>query len=498
MAPHTDPWMAADGLRGLADNTTSAVIALLSLIAVVVLGYGLVRAIIMNRRPQIVVADLVAPSTAAELAEAATLSSVLRQYVQRQITDQRAQITRIGKDIIAPASRELELKVEDAAVDQIQHAANDWIATLQAALRAVAPDTADRFLGLFSAILPPPRGVSVRVGLIQRGTGAAQRVGASVEVVRLDGRPFASEIFWEPLSALPAAADSQPGSTERILGLFDPVTRWIAVRLVLTLMVSSSRRVTRETRQGLRQLLAGGLFLLAMRDFPDQALTFGEQACAELERARQLLPQIPLPVETLAGVYERMGWARQKADEPAQASANFRTAATLWQDAENLTRDGGDAAKPKLTRVRDRRLKAQLESGDPAVCRTALAELKFISAPTTLMADRVWLYNRACLYAQASKADTGADYQHCALLWLGRVLMQYRDSSMWDYAAHHDPELEPIHSILGPFLVCLRGLISDSPAQLKHEDAEALLMQAIDHASARSEDHSTDPDFSTS
>lgn len=86
--------MAADGLRGLADNTTSAVIALLSLIAVVVLGYGLVRAIIMNRRPQIVVADLVAPSGAAELAEAATLSAVLRQYVQRQINDQRAQIGR--------------------------------------------------------------------------------------------------------------------------------------------------------------------------------------------------------------------------------------------------------------------------------------------------------------------------------------------------------------------------------------------------------------------
>ena len=322
----------------------------------------------MNRRPQIVVSDLVAPSGAAELAEAATLSSVLRQYVQRQINDQHAQITRIGKEIIAPASRELELKVDGAAVDQIQRAASDSIATLQAALRAVAPDTADRFLGLFSAILPPPRGLSVGVGLIQRGTGAAQRVGASVEVVRLDGRPFASEIFWQPLPASPNSAAPQPGSTERILSLLDPVTRWIAVRLVLTLMVSPRRRVTRQARQGLRQLLAGGLFLQAMRDFPDQALSFGEQACTELEQARLLLPQIPLPVETLAGVYERMGWARQKADEPAHASADFRTAATLWQDAENLTRDRTDGGGGNLTRVLDRRLKAQLESGDPALC----------------------------------------------------------------------------------------------------------------------------------
>lgn len=452
----------------------------------------------MNRRPQIVVSDLVAPSGAAELAEAATLSSVLRQYVQRQINDQHAQITRIGKEIIAPASRELELKVDGAAVDQIQRAASDSIATLQAALRAVAPDTADRFLGLFSAILPPPRGLSVGVGLIQRGTGAAQRVGASVEVVRLDGRPFASEIFWQPLPASPNSAAPQPGSTERILSLLDPVTRWIAVRLVLTLMVSPRRRVTRQARQGLRQLLAGGLFLQAMRDFPDQALSFGEQACTELEQARLLLPQIPLPLETLAGVYERMGWARQKADEPAHASADFRTAATLWQDAENLTRDRTDGGGGNLTRVLDRRLKAQLESGDPALCRTALTELKSISAPAALLTNRVWLYNRACLYAQASKTDTDADYLQCALLWLGRALMYYRDSGMWDYAEHHDPELAPIRSILGPFLICLRRLISDDPAQLEQEDAESLLIQTIDLVSARQQGHAVDPDFRTS
>jgi hypothetical protein len=484
MPPQTEPWIAVYGLRGLTDNITSTVIALLSLIAVVVLGYGLVRAIVMNRRPQIVVADLVAPDGSAELAEAATLSSVLRQYVQRQIYDQRTQITRIGEDVIANASGELELQVDDdTALDQIQRAASDSIATLQAALRAVTPDTADRFLGLFSAILPPPRGVSVSVGLIQRGTGAAQRVGASVEVVRLDGRPLASEIFWEPLPALRETSADQAGITERILALLEPVTRWIAVRLVLTLMVSPRRRVGRPARQGLRQLLVGGLFLQAMREFPDQALTFGEQACAELERARRLLPQLPLPVETLAGVHERMGWARQKVGEPAQASAEFRTAATLFQDAENLTRDDADAAEAKLARALDRRLKAQLESGDPPLCKAALTELKSVSAPAALLTNRVWLYNRACLYAQASKVDASADYQQRALVWLGRALIYYSDSGMWDYAEHDDPELMPIRSILGPFLMCLRRLISQDPAQLKQEDAEALVTQAIGYAS---------------
>jgi hypothetical protein len=483
MPLHAELWIASGSLRGVADNTTSTIVALLLLIAVVVLVYGLIRAIVMNRRPQIIVADLTAPAGNAELAEAVTLSSVVRQYAQRQINDQRAQITRIGTEILAPASRELELRMDDAAVDQIQHAARDSIGTLLAALRAVAPDSADRFLGLFTVILPPPRGVSVGVALLQRGAGAAPRVGVSVEIVRLNGRPLASEIFWEPLPALPGTPAAQPGSTERILSLVEPVTRWIAVRLLLELMVSPRRRVTRPTREGLRHLLVGGLFLQAMRDFPDQALTFGEQACAELDDARRLLPGIPLPVTTLAGVYERMGWAREKACEPAQASDNFRKAMKLWQDAEKATRDGNDADEAKLAVLLDRRLKAQLESGDPDLCRKALSELSSISAPAELLTKPVWLYNRACLYAQASKVDSGAGYQRSALLWLGLALRFNHDSSWWDYAAERDPELEPIRSLLGSFLTCLRSLIPNDPAQFKQADAEELVEQAISRSS---------------
>ena len=478
MPPHTEPWIASGSLRGLADNTISAVIALLLLMAVVVLGYGLVRAIVMNRRPQIIVADLAAPPGSEELAEAVMLSSVARQYVLREIDDQRAQITRIGKGHI-PGLQEQGLRVDNAVVDQIQHAARDSIGTLLAALRAVAPDAADRFLGLFTVILPPPRGVSAGVALIRRGAGTVQRVGASVEIVRLDGRPLASAIFWEPSPASPGAPAAQPGITERILSLLEPVARWIAVRSVLELMVSTRRRVTRPTRQGLLRLLVGGLFLQAMRDFPDHALTFGEQACAELERARQLLPGILLPVTTLAGVYERVGWARRKAGEPAQASDSFRAAVTLWQDAENATRDGHDAAEAELAILLDRRLKAQLASGDPVLCRAALTELSTVTAPAALLTNRNWLYNRACLYAQASKADSGAGYQESALLWLGLALRFSHDSSLWDYAAQGDQELEPIRSVIGPFLTCLRSLIPNDLAQFKQADAEALVAQAI-------------------
>ena len=350
-----EPWTAADNLRGPADNTTSAVIALLSLVAVLVLGYGLVRAIMLNRRPQIVLADMVAPSGHAELGEAAMLSSVVRQYVRRQIADQRTQITRIGKDILARASRELELQLDDADVDrQIQRSASDSTKTLLAALRAVSPDSADRFLGLFSAILPPPRGVSVSMTLIQRGTDTALGIGAAVEIVKLDGRPLASEVFWERLPV--STPGAQPGANERALRLLEPVTRWIAVRLLLDLMVSPRRRVTRRVCQGLQRLLAGGLFLQAMRDYPDQALTFGEQASAELEQACLLLPQISLPVATLAGVHERMGWAWQIDGERAQATDKFRAAVKLWQAAESITCGVADTADAKLVVLFEKRL----------------------------------------------------------------------------------------------------------------------------------------------
>jgi hypothetical protein len=479
MPLHAEPWMASGGLRGVADNATSTVVALLLLTAVVVLGYGLVRAIVMNRRRQIIVADLTAPAGSTELADAVMLSSVARRYVQRQIDDQRAQITRIGTEILAPASTELELRMDDPVAAEVQDAARDSIGTLLAALRAVAPDSADRYLGLFTVILPPPRGVSVAIALLQRGTGAAQRVGASVEIVRLNGRPLASEIFWEPLPAASDTPAAQPQSTERILRLLEPVARWIAVRLVLVLMVSPRRRVARPVRQGLQHLLVGGLFLQAMRDFTDQALTFGEQARPELEDARRQLPGNSLPVTTLAGVYERMGLAREKAGESARASDNFRTAVALWQEAENVTRHGNDATEAKLAILLDRRLKTQLESGDPALCRAALTELSSISTPEALLTNRVWLYNRACLYAQASKADSSADYQKSALLWLGLALRFYQDSRMWNYAAEEDAELEPIRSVLGSFLTCLRSLIPKDPAQFKQEDAEALVMQVI-------------------
>ena len=152
MAPHASYWMAAGGLQGIAESTTSVVIAVLSLLAVAVLIYGFVRAIMLNRQTQIIVADLVAPSGSSDLTEATMLSSLLRQCVERHVNNQRKQITRIGKTILAPASEDLEPQLEKGAVEHVQRVANDSIATLSAALRAVAPDTADRFLGLFSAI----------------------------------------------------------------------------------------------------------------------------------------------------------------------------------------------------------------------------------------------------------------------------------------------------------------------------------------------------------
>jgi hypothetical protein len=225
-----------------------------------------------------------------------------------------------------------------------------------------------------------------------------------------------------------------------------------------------------------------------MRDFPAHALAFGEQACTELEQARLLMPDMPLPVTTLAGVHERMGWAHQLAGNSMESSDEFRAAVRLWQNAEHLIRDDTDAGNQvKLAILVDRRLKAQLESDDPVLHRAALAQLNSVLTPAALMSNSVWLYNRSCMYAQASKADPHADYQQEALLWLGRALIRNDDTSSWNYAARDDPELAPIRETLGPYLTYLRGLIPLDSSRPSNLDAEAFVARALAHTVGQSD-----------
>jgi hypothetical protein len=58
--------------------------------------------------------------------------------------------------------------------------------------------------------------------------------------------------------------------------------------------------------------------------FPSYALTFGEEASDELGQARRLMLGLTLPVETLAGVRERIAWAHQSAGNTTKASDAFR------------------------------------------------------------------------------------------------------------------------------------------------------------------------------
>ena len=487
---------AASGLQGVAQGTTSTVIAILSLLAVAVLIYGFCRAVLNNRQAQIVVTDLTAPGGSAELAEAALLSPILRRCVERHIYDQRRQIDWAGEGILARASPELEPQVDKDSVEHVQRSASNSIETLSAALRAVAPDTADRFIGLFSSILPPPRGLSVAVVLLQRGTASAPRLGAAVEIVGLDMRPRASAAFWEePATAAPPSA-AQDGVTERILALLEPLARWIAVRLVVMLMVSAKRGTTSDTRQALRLLLAGGLFLQAMGDFPAYAVAFGEQACDELGQVqdRDLMPDVPLPLETLAGVRERMGWARHLSGDAPGALNDFRAAADLWEKsadlwekAEKMVRDDTSGLnQERLTIARDRKLQAKLETDDPARQRAALAELaKLDTNPGILKNNDFFLFNRACLYAQASRVEPRGGYQRQALHWLGLAIL--RNPSLRNDATK-DPALAPIHESITPFLEHLLSLTPPGNAQRDGEDAEAIVKRAIDQVAADAAD----------
>jgi hypothetical protein len=301
-------------------------------------------------------------------------------------------------------------------------------------------------------------------------------MGAAVEVVGLGGRAVASTVIWEATDTFSPTASTQPGVTDRVLNLLRPVARWIAVRLVVTVMVSSRQGVASQARQGLKRLLAGGLFLASIRHFPSYALTFGEEAINELGQARKLMPGLTLPVEILAGVHERIGWAHQSAGNSTKASDAFRAAAGLWEEAEELTHNSTDAGKEaKLLILLDRKLKAQLEVGEPALRSTALAGIQSLSTPAALRKDSGFLYNRSCLYAQASKADPRADYQRQALRWLGLALLC--TPSLWNFPAE-DPALAPIHGLIDPFLTCLRSLSPQDRSQ-HGEAAEELVARAL-------------------
>lgn len=469
--------MTSTNLGKVANTATSTVVALLLLIAICVLIYGLVRAIVMNRRSQAVVEDFVTPANSGELAGAAQFSPVLRQYVRRDIQGQRKQIARVGDTILRAASPDLEPQLRDDAFDNIQRTANDSITAVSAALRALVPEQADRFVGLFSVLLPPSRGLSVTVTLLARGTDTAPRWGAAVDVIRLDGNPIASTTFWESTLEPSASGTSQISVGEGILTLLEPISRWIAVRLVVTLLTSSGYRSASRQSQGLRRLVAGGLFLAAMRDFPAHALAFGEQARTELEEASTQLPGMPLPLTTLAGVRERMGWARRAAGDVWQAPDEFRSAVQLWQQAQDLSRD--DNAEG-LTEIIDRRLKAQLETGHPQLQATALDELAGLEAkdvPPGLSIDPVWPYNRACLYAQASEVNPDGGYQKRALYWLGIALIRDPGTRFWEHA-RDDPELAPIRGDLDAFLASLRNVIPQT-TQASALDADKLVGNAL-------------------
>jgi hypothetical protein len=277
--------------------------------------------------------------------------------------------------------------------------------------------------------------------------------------------------------------------------LLEPLARWIAVRLVVMLMVSAKRGTTSDTRQALRLLLAGGLFLQAMGDFPAYAVAFGEQACDELGQVqdRNLMPDVPLPVETLAGVRERMGWARHRAGDAPGALNDFRAAADLWEKAADLwekaekmvREDTSGLNQERLTIARDRKLQAKLETDDPARQRAALAELaKLDTNPGILKNNDFFLFNRACLYAQASRVEPRGGYQRQALYWLGLAIL--RNPSLRNDATK-DPALAPIHESITPFLEHLLSLTPPGNSQRDGEDAEAIVKRAMGQVAADSD-----------
>ncbi len=228
--------------------------------------------------------------------------------------------------------------------------------------------------------------------------------------------------------------------------------------------------------------MAGGLFYAAMLDLPAHALDFGDLAREELEHARQRMPNILLPVTTLASVYERTAWEHRTAGNLGTACANFQEAVKHWQEAERLTQDSSDASsETNHAIIIDRMIKAQLESCEPVFQNAALNRVTALSdepIPEMLHSNRTWLYNRGCLYAQAASNTGRDDYKSEALRWLGLAFVRNSQTSTWTYATSVDPELVPIRDLLIPFLAKLRSMLPADPAHMSVSEMEELVSRA--------------------
>jgi hypothetical protein len=468
------PAVAAFNLSSAAETVTKTMIAVLTLIAAVLVVWGLMRAWAARRRPQVVIEDIV-PAEAIPSSKAPGLSAQLREAIRQALAQAAkdapyAVAETLNKDVEGGLLRASGGVQVATITGGLRTTTEDSLDVLATGLRAVASNQADGLLAMLSSALPAQRGWTVRVFPVSRGTESPTEVGLIAELGPLGHPPDSVTTFWSgPPPAGPGESPTTGASLDRLL---DPTAEWIATRLVSRQLIQSgpptwwrllSRAQPTNELAGLQRQLGAQLALYKMLKRPEFLRGFAQQALDDLDKAAQLLPEYYRPDVTMAAVHEGRGWSYRKSGELDRAADEFGIAVVYWTRAlerlDKLPEADGAIRTAARERAVVRRAKCRLLSGDPGhllMADVELAKLYELTAEKSLD-----LYNAACLFAIAipySAAASPEEQQRTMQAWilLGRALLADGAAGAWSRTMT-DVELETLdRSLRMQFWVQLR------------------------------------------
>jgi hypothetical protein len=336
---------------------------------------------------------------------------------------------------------------------QVEQRLDDSLAQLLSATRDVTPKQAQPAIQLLAMLVSRPRGLLVAGILQQRGGVAEARLGVTFDVLRPDGnQSVASQTFWEPLPAMAdAGADPEAGrgsAQERLIGLFGPAARWVAIQLVVNTVFP---RGAQGREKGLDRLLSGMLFQQSVAAYPGYAATFRHRAVEDLSDAAGLLAESPWP--PLAALADTLDWLAT--DEPGRAGDEK----TMTYERAHAQYTRAVAAIERMTppdpgllqRYRVRQAISWLASGLPAPRQLALQWLATDSPGSPAASSASDLYGMACLYALAAEAAEHPEWRNRAACFLVRALAADAPSRRLWKKAQNDPQLHSLHRYLAAF-----------------------------------------------
>ncbi len=359
---------------------------------------------------------------------------------------------------------------------RIERRIDDSLSQLISAARDVAPKEAQPAVQLLVMLVSRPRGLVV-VGIMQRRGGVkAARYGVTFDVLRLDdNKSVASQTFWEPMSGPGDTETSERSPQERLLGLFGPAARWVAIQLVIHTLFP---RGARGREKGLDCLLSGLLLAQSAGAFPKYAATFRRRAAEDLIDAAALLPQSPRSLMALADSLDQLAAAADAGQPELYARAHAQYAVAVAAIERMRSPD-----LRLLQRYRVRQSISWLSSHQLEACQLALSRLADPDIGRPVPASDADLYDLACLYALAAEVTESSEWLETAAQFLVRALAANLPSrTLWD-AAGREPQLRLLHGYLDALKAAVTNeLVTGQDGIPPTEDVEAIVKRVLSAA----------------